>query len=135
MPHINRRESLFRLGTSLGSVALAALLADDADANPDNKVAPLAPKKGHLPAKATNCVFLMMEGGPSHVDTFDPKSALKKLYLKEFTREGEQKSAMESGKRYYVQSPFTFSKHGQSGADMADNWSSYVSFAAVRLTA
>ncbi len=120
MTHINRRESLFRLGTSLGSVAFASLMADEARAKggPD----PLAPKVGHLPAKARNCIFLMMEGGPSHVDTFDPKPALQKLHLKEFTRSGEQKSAMESGKRYYVRSPFKFAKHGDSGADIADNW-------------
>ena len=120
MPHINRRESLFRLGTSLGSLAFASLFADDAKA--DSKPNPLAPKNGHFPAKAKNCIFLMMEGGPSHVDTFDPKPALEKLHLKEFTRSGERKSAMESGRRYYVQSPFKFSKHGESGADMADNW-------------
>ena len=95
MPHINRRETLFRLGTSLGSVALTSLLAEHCTA--DDKRGPLAPKGGHLPAKAKNCIFLMMEGGPSHVDTFDPKPSLEKLHLKEFTREGERKSAM--GKR------------------------------------
>ncbi|TWU38393.1 DUF1501 domain-containing protein [Novipirellula artificiosorum] len=120
MPNMNRRESLFRLGTSLGSVALASLLADEARA--DEKPNPLAPRKCHLPAKAKNCIFLMMEGGPSHIDTFDPKPSLAQLHLKEFTREGVQKSAMESGKRYYVQSPFPFEKHGESGADMAENW-------------
>jgi hypothetical protein len=64
----------------------------------------------------------MVEGGPSHIDTFDPKPLLQKLHLKEFVREGAQKSAMESGKRYYVKSPFQFIKAGKSGADMADNW-------------
>lgn len=64
----------------------------------------------------------MMEGGPSHIDTFDPKPALRDLHLTEFVRNGQQKSAMESGKRYFVQSPFEFRKHGQSGADMAENW-------------
>jgi hypothetical protein len=64
----------------------------------------------------------MMEGGPSHIDTFDPKPALAKLHLKEFTRAGEMKSAMESGKRYFVQSPFQFRQTGQSGAWMAENW-------------
>ncbi|MCP4511010.1 MAG: DUF1501 domain-containing protein, partial [Fuerstiella sp.] len=73
-------------------------------------------------AKAKNCIFLMMEGGPSHIDTFDPKPALNDVHLKEFVREGRQKSAMESGKRYFVKSPFKFRKHGQSGADMAENW-------------
>ena len=116
----NRREFLYGLGTSLGSIALSSMLASESDA--DEKPNPLTPRKGHLPAKAKNCIFLMMEGGPSHVDTFDPKPALNKLHLKEFTRSGKQKSAMESGKRYYVQSPFKFNKHGESGADMADNW-------------
>jgi hypothetical protein len=64
----------------------------------------------------------MMEGGPSHLDTFDPKPALERLHLKEFVREGREKSAMESGKRYYVRSPFRFRKAGASGADLAENW-------------
>ncbi len=63
-----------------------------------------------------------MEGGPSHIDTFDPKPALKRLHLKEFVRQGKEKSAMESGKRYYVESPFRFRKHGDSGAEMAEHW-------------
>ncbi|MDG2015391.1 MAG: DUF1501 domain-containing protein [Pirellulaceae bacterium] len=123
----NRRDFLYGLGTSLGSIAFSSMLADTsrADEKPDR----LAPRKGHFPAKAKNCIFLMMEGGPSHVDTFDPKPALKKLHLKEFTRNGKQKSAMESGKRYYVQSPFRFKKCGESGADMAENWENLSSVA------
>jgi len=97
-------------------VAFSSLLADESNPNP------LAPKPGHFPARAKNVIFLMMEGGPSHIDTFDPKPMLAKMHLKEFVREGQQKSAMESGKRYYVQSPFQFRKHGQCGADMAENW-------------
>jgi len=69
-----RREFVYGLGASLGSVAFSALLAQE-------KTGPLAPKQGHLPAKAKRCIFLMMEGGPSHVDTFDPKPALEKLHL------------------------------------------------------
>ncbi len=108
------------MGASLGSVALTAMLAEEAKGAADG--GPMSPKPGHLPAKAKNCIFLMMEGGPSHIDTFDPKPVLERMHLKEFTREGEQKSAMESGKRYYVKSPFKFRKHGESGADMSDNW-------------
>lgn len=115
-----RRDFLYGLGTSLGSIALSSLLTDDAKANAQEN--PLAPREGHFPAKAKNCIFLMMEGGPSHIDTFDPKPLLSDLHLKEFVRRGEQKSAMESGKRYYVKSPFKFQKHGQSGAPMAENW-------------
>jgi len=115
-----RREFVFGLGASLGSVALTAMLAKDSPAR--DRARPYAPQNGHIPAKASNCVLLMMEGGPSHIDTFDPKPKLSELHLNEFVREGKQKSAMESGKRYYVKSPFNFIKAGQSGADMAENW-------------
>ena len=114
---LSRRSVLYGLGASLGSVAFSALLADE-----QQRVSPLAEKPGHFPAQAKSCIFLMMEGGPSHIDTFDPKPALETLHLKEFVRSGEMKSAMESGKRYYVQSPFTFRKAGESGADIAENW-------------
>ncbi len=124
-----RRDFLYGLSLSVGSVALSAMLAEEADSHesPQQEPSephsrPLAPKQGHVPAKAKNVIFLMMEGGPSHIDTFDPKPALRKLHLQEFNRSGKQKSAMESGKRYYVQSPFDFIKAGQSGADMAANW-------------
>lgn len=118
---MTRRDVLYGLGATLGSVAVTSLLADESGpASPRRH--PLAPRQGHLRPRARACIFLMMEGGPSHIDTFDPKPALKALHLKEFVREGENKSAMESGKRYYVESPFEFRKAGQSGADMAVNW-------------
>ena len=120
---ISRRGLLYGLGASIGSVALTGLLGRDGyGSTPSQAESPLAPKPGHLQGKAKACIFLMMEGGPSHIDTFDPKPKLRELHLKEFTRGGENKSAMESGKRYYVQSPFRFRKVGDSGADMAENW-------------
>jgi hypothetical protein len=64
----------------------------------------------------------MMEGGPSHIDTFDPKPKLADLHLKEFRRDDKMQSAMSGGKRYYVRSPFEFHKAGTCGADMAVNW-------------
>ncbi len=114
---IRRRDALYGLGASLGSVAFTAMMASDLA-----RGGPLDPKPQQVPAKAERCIFLMMEGGPSHIDTFDPKPALEQLHLQEFVREGRDKSAMESGKRYFVQSPFRFRKAGVSGADMADNW-------------
>ena len=114
-----RRDFLYGLGSSLGSVAFSALLADAAQAN---KTSP-AKQQPHFPeAKAKHCIFLYMEGGPSHIDTFDPKPKLKQLHLKEFQRAGQEQSAMSSGTRYYVQSPFQFAKHGKSGADMCHLW-------------
>lgn len=120
---VSRRAALYGMGTSLGAIALNAMLQAEDRSAVERRESPLAPRDGHFPAKAKRCIFLMMEGGPSHIDTFDPKPALEQLHLKEFVREGRQKSAMESGKRYYVQSPFRFRKAGQSGADIAENWS------------
>ena len=119
-----RRDFVYGLGASLGSVAFSAMLASTARAGEaaPPRSGPLAPRAVHVPAKAKACIFLMMEGGPSHLDTFDPKPALERLHLKEFVREGRRNSAMESGKRYYVRSPFRFRKAGASGADMAENW-------------
>ncbi len=118
-----RRDFIYGLGASIGSVALSSMLASQAGAATSGATpGPLTPKAGHFRAKAKNCIFLMMEGGPSHLDTFDPKPKLAALHLQEFTREGREKSAMESGKRYYVKSPFAFRRAGQSGADLATNW-------------
>src|SRR5262245_34947500 len=115
---VTRREALYGLGASLGSVAFSALLAADES----RAAGPLAPKPPHAPARAKACIRLMMEGGPSHIDTFDPKPKLADLHLKEFTRTDPMQSAMSGGKRYYVASPFKFRKAGKSGADLATNW-------------
>lgn len=72
----NRREFLFHLGAGLGSVALTALLADDAA-----RAGLLTARHPHHPARARACIFLCMEGGPSHIDTFDPKPVLRRLPL------------------------------------------------------
>ena len=112
---MNRRDFLYGLNASLGSVAFTSMIAQSAQA--------ATVKKPHFPlAKAKHCIFLYMEGGPSHIDTFDPKVKLNELHLQEFNASGEDKSPMSSGKRYYVKSPFEFHKAGQSGADMNKHW-------------
>jgi hypothetical protein len=112
---VDRREFLYGLNASLGSIALTAMHAGDAHAERG--------KQPHFPgARAKHCIFLYMEGGPSHIDNFDPKPKLDELHLGEFNRSGEEQSAMSSGKRYYVKSPFQFRKAGQSGADMNTLW-------------
>ncbi len=117
---VTRRESLYGIGASLGSIALSALLSKESNAmTPGLPSGHLGP---HVTPRAKNCIFLTMEGGPSHIDTFDPKPELEKLHLKEFFRQGKEKSAMESGKRYYVRSPFNFHQWGQSGAWMSEPW-------------
>jgi len=119
----DRREFLFGLGATLGTVALNALLrgeARGADATPP--ASPLAVKPPHLPAKANACIFLTMAGGPSHLDTFDPKPKLGSLHLKEFQRQDKFASMMASGRRYYVKSPFQFRKVGQSGLELCEHF-------------
>jgi hypothetical protein len=74
-----------------------------------------APRSPHQPARVRSCVFLFLEGGPSHIDTFDPKPKLADLNLKEFERQDKFASAMASGKRYFIQSPFKFRQAGHSG--------------------
>lgn len=109
---INRRQFLYSMAGTAGALAV-----------PQQSFAgPLDPKKGHLPAKAKRVIMLFMEGAPSHMDTFDPKPALNKLHMKEFVKEKKFKSNMESGKRYYVGSPYKFRQTGQSGAWMCEHF-------------
>src|ERR1700681_4603680 len=78
-PGLSRREVLSRIGGGFGSLALASVFADAGllSAAPATRtVNPLAPKPSHFPARAKRVIFLFMNGGPSHVDTFDPKPAL-----------------------------------------------------------
>jgi hypothetical protein len=110
-----RRDFLFGLGTTLGTVAFNAILRADAKG-------PLAPKPPHHTAKAKACIFLFMEGGPSHIDTFDPKPKLADRHMTEFHRSDKFASQMASGKRYFVKSPFTFRQVGKSGLWMCNHF-------------
>ncbi len=116
-----RRDFLYGLGSTLGTVAFNALLQEEASAG-DRSGDPLSPKPPHFPAKAKRCIFLFMEGGPSHIDTFDPKPKLDELHMEEFKRNSKFASAMASGKRYYVKSPFGFRQVGDSGIWMSEGF-------------
>ena len=111
----SRRGFLYSLGASLGSVAFTDLLAQEGSG-------PLAVRAPHHAPRAKACIFLVMEGGPSHIDTFDPKPKLQQLHMQRFERAGEQFSPMSSGLRYYVQSPYGFRKVGQAGIDMCEHF-------------
>src|SRR5262249_55407066 len=118
LAHPSRRDFLYGLGATLGAAAVNALLrAEQAPA-----ARPLAPRPPHRPAKARGCILPFMEGGPSHIDTFDPKPKLRQLHLKEFVRQEALVSAMAQGKRYYVRSPFQFRKVGQGGIDLCEHF-------------
>ena len=73
----NRREFISDAFCGFGSLAMTSMLANEQlCADPTN---PLAPKPPHQDAKAKSVIFLFMAGGPSHIETFDPKPLLNKL--------------------------------------------------------
>lgn len=77
-PLFTRRDWITQVGLGFGSWALLDLLSRDCRAAPAD-VNPLAPKPPHFSAKAKSVIFLMMAGGPSQMETFDPKPALNEL--------------------------------------------------------
>jgi hypothetical protein len=119
----NRRDFLYGLGATLGTVAFNALLqADEQPSAPAKQAGPLSPQQTHHRPRAKACIFLFMEGGPSHIDTFDPKPKLHDLHMQEFVRKDRFASAMASGKRYFVESPFKFRKAGKAGIPLCENF-------------
>src|SRR5262245_10502636 len=78
-PLFTRRQWITQAGLGFASWALLDLLEGDARAAAPKAVNPLAPKPPHFPATAKSVIFLMMAGGPSQMETFDPKPTLNKL--------------------------------------------------------
>jgi len=113
----SRREMLAQCANGFGAVALSALLSDKnyADAAPleVNKLNPLAPRAPHFTAKAKNVIFLYMDGGPSQVDTFDPKPLLAKENGQPFKLKVQPTQFDNIGK--VLKSPWKFLNHGESG--------------------
>jgi hypothetical protein len=109
---------LQRCGTGLGMMALAGVLADDRAVAADTPALdPMAPHQPHFPGKAKHVVHLFMNGGPSQVDTFDPKPMLDKYHGKplptqNFRTERKTGAAMRS--------PYAFKKYGQSGIEVSE---------------
>src|SRR4051794_34024628 len=106
---LSRRQALRRTGAGFGSLALAAMLADDARASN-----PLAPRQPHFAARAKRVIFLFMPGGPSQVDTFDPKPRLAR-------DNGKPSPKLYLGKtRNLLASPWKFQKYGESGLEVSE---------------
>lgn len=111
----SRRELLQRSGMGFGSLALGALFGGAELANA-GVTGPLAPKPPQFPAKAKRVVHLFMNGGPSQVDTFDPKPALDKFAGKElpFKLQTERRTGAA------FPSPFKFIQRGKSGIPVSE---------------
>ncbi|MBY0525534.1 MAG: DUF1501 domain-containing protein [Gemmataceae bacterium] len=119
-PLITRREALLRGGAGFGALALSYLLGDDPDLGA--AAPPAAEKKAtHHPATAKSVIFLFMEGGPSHLDTFDPKPKLNELAGKPLPPSfGEVITSMGEGRAPLLGSKRKWKQHGQSGLWVSD---------------
>ncbi len=110
---------LARCANGFGAVALAALLDDPAyGAAPSRDRDPLAPRQPHFEPKAKSVIFLFMDGGPSQVDTFDPKPALDKYHGKPMPLKVLPTQFNNNGN--VLKSPWKFKQYGNSGLPISD---------------
>src|SRR5215208_7700091 len=117
-PLFTRRDFLSRAGAGFGALALTWLLEREKlfAASAQDTTNPLSAKPQHFNARAKSVIFLFMEGGPSHLDTFDPKPKLRELAGQKLpdsfgpviTAMGEADSPLLADRRQWKQ-------HGQSG--------------------
>jgi hypothetical protein len=115
---LSRRQVLCRIGGGFGALGLARLFAD-AGLLAASSANPLAPKAPHFPARARRVIFLFMNGGPSHVDTFDPKPALAK-HAGQPVPASILKPTFRKGSGKLMPSPFKWQKYGQSGIEVTE---------------
>ena len=128
---VSRRNFLFESGGGLSGVALAwllnqqGLLAAGSDATSGtckvgaSGTSPFTPKKPHFAGRANSVISLFMSGGVSHVDTFDPKPALRRFAGEPLTGRGEV-IVRQGNPGPLMPSPFSFRKYGQSGIDVSE---------------
>jgi hypothetical protein len=108
----SRREFFTRAGSGLAGIALASLLRADE---------PLAPREPHHTPRAKSIIWLFMEGGPSHVDLFDPKPKLLDLAGQPMPASfGRPVTAMGTSNNTLMPSKRTFQRYGQSGIWVSD---------------
>src|SRR5262245_44782503 len=118
---LTRREVLHRCGMGMGALGMVQVMAQAgmlgtaaASTAPLN---PLTPRRPHFPPKARRVLHLFMNGGPSHVDTFDPKPALQKNAGKPLPTPN-LRTERKTGNAF--PSMFKFKKHGKSGIDVSE---------------
>lgn len=108
-----RREFLSTTSGGFGMLALAGLMADQARAESPGP----AP---HFAAKAKHVIFCFMDGGPSHVDTFDYKPMLAKHQGKKIGDSAVSTKSQSNANRVWMGSPWKFQKRGESGLEVSD---------------
>ena len=113
---LNRRHLLQNTAAGFGYLALRGLLGQEAAASSVQN--PLLPKQPHLPARAKRIVFLFMKGGPSHVDTFDPKPLLDRDHGKPLPFALPEVTFAKQGN--LLKSPWKFHQYGESGLPVSE---------------
>ena len=117
----SRREFLAKSGAGFGALAMAYLLQGGKARGAETPASPLLPRLPHYAATAKSVIFLFMEGGPSHLDLFDPKPKLNELagkslpdsFGKVITAMGESRSPLLASKRAWKQ-------YGEAGTWISD---------------
>ena len=120
---LSRRAMLRQAASGFGGVALLGLLGDKAfgavsNGDPRKVFNSLAPRAPHFKPRARNVIFLYMDGGPSQVDTFDPKPRLTEENGQPFKMKMEPTQFNDNGNT--LGSPWKFQRYGQSGLPVSD---------------
>jgi len=118
---MNRRQLLARCGMGMGSIGLSSLMSSQgllqAEEKGPSSLNPLAVRPAHFPAKAKHIIHIFANGGPSHVDTFDPKPKLTEYHGKMLPRPNLG-TERKTGSAW--RSPFEFKRYGKSGIEVSD---------------
>jgi hypothetical protein len=129
--HRSRRDFLTRAGGGFGMLALGALLEQQGVLGAAPEISSLAAKAPHFAAKAKHVIYLFMHGGPSHLDTFDPKPLLEKLNGQRLpaSLRDVRLQFTDASDAPLLASSRKFRKHGQSGMDVSDLFPNVARFA------
>ncbi|MFN0051026.1 MAG: DUF1501 domain-containing protein [Planctomycetales bacterium] len=125
MSHFTRRHFLSQQAFGIGGLALAWLLQRDAAraAPPkpelERQTYDLLPRVPAHEPQARAMISMFMQGGPSHIDLFDPKPELNRRHLESYTGDIKYDNAAEASAKLFG-SPWKFSKHGQCGMDLSE---------------
>ncbi|HZL38524.1 MAG TPA: DUF1501 domain-containing protein [Tepidisphaeraceae bacterium] len=114
---LSRRQMLQKCGMGMGALMLGGMLSSELRASQLGSLNPLVPKFPQYPAKAKRVIHLFMNGGPSHVDTFDPKPMLQRYAGKPLPT-GNLATERKTGAAF--PSMFKYKKYGQSGIEVSD---------------
>ncbi len=120
---LTRRDLLSRGAMGMGAMALASLVGGgeafgDVARQTGSLDGPHVPGQPHFAPKAKRVIHLFLSGGPSHVDTFDPKPALDKYHGQELPESMHLVTERRTGT--VMRSPFTFQRYGQSGIEVSE---------------